>query len=553
MASNILEQARALHENNEALEAAIVAVLEGKQESRVGELLANIRIDLFAREYQDNIKRIKHLVSPESAIWNSEIAAMTIKSHDDKQKVYNNFMEQFRTLDGRSDLDDTTPISAFKKAVPTEIIGMSLAPIGGTASESLVPTVAEALLIQANDTVTNAFAKNESYGRYIDLTLHFEEWTNLPGIKEGRNTGTVLLIEHQKDRKISEDPFLLTLDYSGYLRHFTSTFTRLSSGCRKTRQYRRYVTNLSRKLISFVKLVNFMSDATQIMGSWAENSNLVENFRQQQNEQCLKKELLPLGHYSSADEMLEKLGAETVLEQLKIAGLKVGGTPKQRAERLYAIKDLQTEEYPRSILANPKKIEKPTASTTESPAPTEENANSELDLEDPVQFGEQLMKDNGLTDSQFLTNWLEFVCLQASDVLGSIIHGSRLRQDRRMTRTLQENLMDQEMEEKEAFEEKGKDSSAQVLEDEEEEIVYNPKNVPLGWDGKPIPYWLYKLHGLNIAHPCEICGGEVYYGRRNFDKHFQESRHAQGMRLLGIPNTKDFHDVTKIEDAKRRM
>jgi hypothetical protein len=21
-------------------------------------------------------------------------------------------------------------------------------------------------------------------------------------------------------------------------------------------------------------------------------------------------------------------------------------------------------------------------------------------------------------------------------------------------------------------------------------------NYPVGWDGKPIPYWLYKLHGL---------------------------------------------------------
>lgn len=51
-------------------------------------------------------------------------------------------------------------------------------------------------------------------------------------------------------------------------------------------------------------------------------------------------------------------------------------------------------------------------------------------------------------------------------------------------------------------------------EDEEEEILYNPKNVPLGWDGKPIPYWLYKLHGLNIEFPCEICGNYSYWGRK---------------------------------------
>ncbi len=33
--------------------------------------------------------------------------------------------------------------------------------------------------------------------------------------------------------------------------------------------------------------------------------------------------------------------------------------------------------------------------------------------------------------------------------------------------------------------------------DEEDDFVYNPLKLPLGWDGKPIPYWLYKLHGLN--------------------------------------------------------
>ena len=33
--------------------------------------------------------------------------------------------------------------------------------------------------------------------------------------------------------------------------------------------------------------------------------------------------------------------------------------------------------------------------------------------------------------------------------------------------------------------------------DEEDEFVYNPLKLPLGYDGKPIPFWLYKLHGLN--------------------------------------------------------
>jgi hypothetical protein len=40
-----------------------------------------------------------------------------------------------------------------------------------------------------------------------------------------------------------------------------------------------------------------------------------------------------------------------------------------------------------------------------------------------------------------------------------------------------------------------------------------------------------------------------YWGRRAFERHFKEWRHVNGMRALGIPNTKDFYEVTKIEDA----
>jgi len=50
-------------------------------------------------------------------------------------------------------------------------------------------------------------------------------------------------------------------------------------------------------------------------------------------------------------------------------------------------------------------------------------------------------------------------------------------------------------------------------EEEDEERIYNPLKLPLGWDGKPIPYWLYKLHGLGVEYRCEICSDHVYMGR----------------------------------------
>ncbi len=86
-------------------------------------------------------------------------------------------------------------------------------------------------------------------------------------------------------------------------------------------------------------------------------------------------------------------------------------------------------------------------------------------------------------------------------------------------------------------------------EDDPSSRVYNPLKLPIGWDGRPIPFWLYKLHGLRNEFKCEICSDFVYHGRKNFEKHFTESRHAFGMRALGLPNTVQFRDVTRIADA----
>lgn len=86
--------------------------------------------------------------------------------------------------------------------------------------------------------------------------------------------------------------------------------------------------------------------------------------------------------------------------------------------------------------------------------------------------------------------------------------------------------------------------------EEGDEKIYNPLKLPLAWDGKPIPYWLYKLHGLGVEFPCEICGNFVYMGRRAFDKHFSEARHIYGLKCLGITSqTNLFREITRIEDA----
>lgn len=86
--------------------------------------------------------------------------------------------------------------------------------------------------------------------------------------------------------------------------------------------------------------------------------------------------------------------------------------------------------------------------------------------------------------------------------------------------------------------------------DENGDKVYNPLKLPLAWDGKPIPFWLYKLHGLGVEFSCEICGNFVYMGRRAFEKHFSEARHVYGLRCLGVTNTSLFREITTIKEAE---
>ncbi|EAQ86405.1 hypothetical protein CHGG_07658 [Chaetomium globosum CBS 148.51] len=87
--------------------------------------------------------------------------------------------------------------------------------------------------------------------------------------------------------------------------------------------------------------------------------------------------------------------------------------------------------------------------------------------------------------------------------------------------------------------------------DEGDDKLYNPLKLPLAWDGKPIPFWLYRLHGLGQEFPCEICGNFVYRGRRAFDKHFNETNHITNLKRLGITDTYLFRDITSIAEAVR--
>jgi splicing factor 3A subunit 3 len=138
--------------------------------------------------------------------------------------------------------------------------------------------------------------------------------------------------------------------------------------------------------------------------------------------------------------------------------------------------------------------------------------------------------------------------MDLQELLEEEIDQTRLSIEKKQTRSWEENQHEIEKHDLLESQEIEKMNSKEPEKDEEE-VNTNPLNIPLGYDGKPIPYWLFRLHGLGIEYKCEICGNYGYWGPKAFERHFQEWRHAHAMRCLKIPNTRHFHHITSIQEA----
>jgi len=180
---------------------------------------------------------------------------------------------------------------------------------------------------------------------------------------------------------------------------------------------------------------------------------------------------------------LEVLGLETLKAALSLRGLKCGGSLKERAERLFLAKSVPLDQMPKQHIAKSKPAVAAMGVTHEGRHATA--------------LAEELVGRMG----ELLADCLE----DTADMI-----------EKKQARTFEEIERD--------LQAAAEDDQPMADEDEEEDDkpIYNPLNLPLGWDGKPIPYWLYKLHGLNLEFKCEICGNYSYWGPRAFERHFQE-------------------------------
>ncbi|KAK9145455.1 hypothetical protein Sjap_005358 [Stephania japonica] len=336
------------------------------------------------------------------------------------------------------------------------------------------------------------FSGEEALGRYFDMHELYNEYIN---------------------SKFGE-----AIEYSVYLDIFSKP-DKIPLNRKQTRSYREYLEHLLEYLVYFFQRTEPLQDLDKIFAKvetdfeelWKEgNVQGWENNGTENGHFSLQDALIDLDYYSSAEELVE-VGPEKLKEALAALGLKTGGTVQQRAERLFLTKHTPLEQLDKKHFARRLHVE----------------------------------QNGGVATSQKIDDSKELALLEAKirklcELLDETIVRTKENVEKKQALTYEE--MEAEREEEEI--------QADTESDEDEQQIYNPLKLPMGWDGKPIPYWLYKLHGLGQEFKCEICGNHSYWGRRAFERHFKEWRHQHGMRCLGIPNTKNFNEITSIEEAK---
>lgn len=350
------------------------------------------------------------------------------------------------------------------------------------------------------------FSGEEHRGRYVDMVILHQEYVNLvhPLKPKGQSN----------DHTTSVDTLAASpVSYIEYLENgfFASNLNEIKALACNSRPYKRYCNNLLEYLQQFISRTQPILSVEILHEALTKATTTVKN--SPTGETAMPK-IPDLSSFKSLKD-LEAVDPNVLKQMLGAKKMKQGGTVSERANRLWAVKGLAQDEIPKKYMAKTKKRK------------AKDN-------------GKSLGSPTTVVNKEYMVQLLTKSIL---DRLQSTVSYLRRKQTRSYEETL-EDLADEERLDTMA----GGESEKQ--QDEIDDIVYNPKNVPLGLDGKPIPYWMFKLHGFDKHFSCEICGNATYIGPKAFEKHFSEGRHSMGMSTLGIPNSRDYYGLTKIEEVK---
>ncbi|KAL1532018.1 splicing factor SF3a60 [Salvia divinorum] len=394
-----------------------------------------------------------------------------------------------------------------------------IAALGGQSSTSANVNVFSAFYDRLKE--IREYHRRHPASRYVDTTDEYEHLLKEEPVIEftGEEAFGRYLDLHELYNEYINSKFGQQIEYSAYLDVFSDT-RKISSKLKLNRQYQDYMQKLLEYLIYFFERTEPLQDLGRIFSKvvaefeelWT--SGLIQGSQNENNENGNVKQheaLIDLDYYSTVEQLTE-VGPAKLKEALSALGLKTGGTVQQRAERLFLTKHIPLEK---------------------------------LDLKHFVKGSRRHEQNGGVTTQQPSEDEKEIALMEAKmkkmcDLLHETIVRTKENIEKKHALTYDEIVQEREEDEVQPESES----------DDEDQQIYNPLKLPMGWDGKPIPYWLYKLHGLGQEFKCEICGNHSYWGRRAYERHFKEWRHQHGMRCLGIPNTKNFNEITSIEEAK---
>ena len=340
--------------------------------------------------------------------------------------------------------------------------------------------------------VDNMFTGEEAFGRFLDLTMLHEDYLNIPN-----------------NKRITYLQYLQTFD------NFVPPLMTMKRADKNTDQYFNYVGRLAEYLESFLRRTRPLEDLEDL--------------------------------FTSIDQDFEKAwSANEVPGWGPISQLVGPAAPATEGtgEGIWCPdceKEFKNDNVYKSHLSGKKHIK--AAETRKSSGMMNGDVSSHQTNGKAAGPSIQRLKERAIAEREYRIQRL-------ASSLESIRTDTRVNVERKQGMTERERQMELEAffaESSEPTLQNGRDGDDSDSDGDEK--IYNPLKLPLAWDGKPIPYWLYKLHGLGVEFPCEICGNFVYMGRRAFDKHFNESRHIYGLKCLGITNTTLFREITGIEDA----
>lgn len=347
--------------------------------------------------------------------------------------------------------------------------------------------------------IDTMFTGEEAFGRFFDLTLLHEEYLNLPGVKGVRK--------------------LTYLQYLDAFDAFTPPKCTISKQEKMTDHYFAYVGSLAQYLESFMRRVKPLEDLHRLFKAFG------DEFEKEWQE----------------DKVPGWQEKET-----QTNGTSKGLITEGTGEGVWCAdcqKEFKNDNVYKAHLTGKKHIKNAEARQQRGDSDDVEMTNG---------------GSNGTSGANHIARLKERAVAEREHRVRKLANSMQTeREDTRVNVERKHGMTDKErQQELEALyaedEEVAGTANDEEAEGEDGEKVYNPLKLPLAWDGKPIPFWLYKLHGLGVEFPCEICGNYVYMGRRAFDKHFSEARHVYGLQCLGITkNTGLFREITKIDEAEK--